>query len=147
MTRQELLDFLRQHELAVEASVSDIGAPQAALVHYVVSDDFEIIFDTRYSDRKAANLRRNPRVALVVGWDSAQSLQIEGLADEPRGPERDRVRTLFFRGEAPPAEVLANGGMTYIRVRPTWARYCDFRGAAPHIVEFSHAELTPGAFA
>ncbi|HEX7450933.1 MAG TPA: pyridoxamine 5'-phosphate oxidase family protein, partial [Polyangiaceae bacterium] len=67
--------------------MTSTGAPQAAVVGYAVSDDLELVFDTLGSTRKAHNLRRDSRVALVVGWDDDQTVQIEGIADEPCGEE------------------------------------------------------------
>ena len=67
MDRDELLAFMRQERYAVQASVSPAGHPQAAIVGVVVSDRFEVFFDTLDTSRKAANLRRNPSVAFVIG--------------------------------------------------------------------------------
>jgi len=39
-----LLEFLRLHRLAVQASVSAIGGAQAAIVGFAVTDQFEIVF-------------------------------------------------------------------------------------------------------
>ncbi|MGE5209495.1 MAG: pyridoxamine 5'-phosphate oxidase family protein, partial [Alphaproteobacteria bacterium] len=60
MQPEDLLRFLKEHRLAVEASVSTSLAPQAAVVGFAISDEFEIIFDTLGSTRKVANLRHNP---------------------------------------------------------------------------------------
>ncbi len=90
MTRSELIAFLRRHRLCVQASVSPSGAPQAAVVGFAVSDDAEIVFDTIGTSRKMTNLRRDPRIAIVVGWDEEQTAQIEGVADEPVGAELQR---------------------------------------------------------
>jgi pyridoxine/pyridoxamine 5'-phosphate oxidase len=55
----------------VQASVSPTGAPQAAVVGFAVTDALEIIFDTVATSRKYRNLRADPRVALVIGWERA----------------------------------------------------------------------------
>src|SRR5262245_62747445 len=81
----KLLAFLRQHRLAVEASVSSARTPQAAVVGIAVTDRFEIVFDTVDSTRKARNLRINPRIAFVIGGVAAgeeRTVQYEGVADE-----------------------------------------------------------------
>jgi nitroimidazol reductase NimA-like FMN-containing flavoprotein (pyridoxamine 5'-phosphate oxidase superfamily) len=96
MTRAELLAFLRRHRLCVQASDSAAGAPQAAVVGFGVSDDLEIVFDTLGVTRKMDNLRRDPRIALVVGWDDDQTVQIEGVADEPTGAELARLKQIYF---------------------------------------------------
>jgi hypothetical protein len=67
MTRAELLGFLRAHRLAVEATADPSGAVEAAVIGIAVSDTFEIVFDTLSTSRKARNLERNARIALVIG--------------------------------------------------------------------------------
>ena len=69
VTRAEILPFMRCHSLAVQASVSVGDARQAAVVGFIVTDDFEVVFDTVDTTRKVANLRRNPRCALVIWRD------------------------------------------------------------------------------
>ena len=58
---------MRQERYAVQASVSARGVPQAAIVGIVVSDKFEVFFDTLASSRKTNNLRQNSATALVIG--------------------------------------------------------------------------------
>jgi PPOX class probable F420-dependent enzyme len=123
----DLLAFLRRHRLCVQASVTAAGAPQAAVVGYGVSDDLEIVFDTLGTTRKMANLRRDPRTALVIGWDEEQTVQIEGVADEPTGAELARLKLVYFAAYADGPTRESWPHMTYVRVRPTWARYSDFR--------------------
>jgi pyridoxine/pyridoxamine 5'-phosphate oxidase len=127
MTRAELLSFLRCHRYAVQASTASDGAPQAAVVGIAVSDQLEIVLDTLGTSRKAQNLRRDPRIALVVGWDEEQTVQLEGLADEPIGEELARLKAHYFAAfpDGPAREQWPD--ITYVRVRIAWARYSDFR--------------------
>jgi len=37
------------------------------MVGFAVADQFEIVFDTLQTTRKARNLRQNPHLALVIG--------------------------------------------------------------------------------
>jgi general stress protein 26 len=140
MTRAELLAFLRRHRYCVQASVSASGAPQAAVVGYGVSDDLEIVFDTIGTTRKMQNLRRDPRIALVVGWDEEQTVQLEGVADEPEGDELARIRSVYLAAWPDGIERLAWKDITHVRVRPTWARYSDFRPGGG-VVELAEHEL------
>lgn len=98
MTRNELLAFARRHPLAVQASVSPEGDPQAAVIGIVVDDRFQFFFDTLATSRKCRNLRRDPRIALVIGWDltEACTLQVQGRADEPGDEELARWKALYF---------------------------------------------------
>ncbi|MCB9565309.1 MAG: pyridoxamine 5'-phosphate oxidase family protein [Kofleriaceae bacterium] len=141
MTRAELVAFLRRHRHAVQASVAADGAPQAAVVGIAVTDDAELVFDTLDVTRKCVNLRRDPRIALVIGGDDDQTVQYEGVADEPAGDELARLQAIYFAAFPDGPERLAWPGITYLRVRPTWIRYSDFRPASARIVELDPATL------
>lgn len=136
MTRTELLTFLRAQPWAVEASVTPDAAPQAAVVGVAVTDALELVFDTLGETRKASNLRQNPRVAFVIGWDHAQTVQYEGVADEPTGDALTALQAVYFARFPDGPARLAWPTLTYFRVRPTWIRYTDFRGAQPVEIVF-----------
>lgn len=142
VTRSELITFLRRYRLAVQATTATDGAPQAAVVGIAVSDALEIVFDTLQSTRKFQNLRTDPRIALVIGWDDAQCAQIEGTADVPSGAELERLKRCYFEVYPDGRERLAWAGITHVRVRPHWVRFSDFTCDPPRIVEFGPAELT-----
>jgi general stress protein 26 len=127
MNRRELLAFLRRHRYAVQATTAGDGAPQAAVIGIAVSPELEIVFDTLGTSRKAANLRRDPRIALVVGWDEEQTVQLEGVADEPFGDELSRLKRVYFDAFPDGPEREQWPDITYVRVRLRWARYSDFR--------------------
>ncbi|HYQ43849.1 MAG TPA: pyridoxamine 5'-phosphate oxidase family protein [Polyangiaceae bacterium] len=139
MDQHGLLTFLRNHRYCVEASVAAQGGPQAAVVGYAVSDRLELIFDTLGTTRKAQNLRRDPRIALVV-WDGEQTLQLEGLADEPAGEDLRRLKQIYLAAFPDGVERESWSGISYVRVRPKWARFSDF-GAGGSIVEFDERAL------
>ena len=144
MSRAELLAFMRRHRVAVQTSVARNGAPQAALVGIAVSDEFEVIFDTLQTTRKVRNLRQDPRIALVLGgWGPGeeQTVQCEGVADEPSRAELQRVRELYFAVYPDGRERLAWPGLTHVRVRPNWLRYSDFGRRPQVILEFSAGDL------
>ena len=96
-TRTDILEFMRRSSLAVQASVSPAGAPQAAVVGFIVTDDFEVVFDTVDTTRKVVNLRRNARCALVIGGmvnGDERTVQYEGITDEPTGADLERLKGL-----------------------------------------------------
>jgi general stress protein 26 len=128
MSQDELLAFARRHRFAAVASASSSGEPQVAIVRFVATDAFEVVFDTTDTTRKVVNLRRNPRIAVAIGWDENQTIQLEGLADEPEGLDLQRLKDTYaniypdyFRTRQ------AASGLIYFRVRPTLVRYSDFR--------------------
>jgi len=144
MTAPALLEFLRSERLAIQASVSGSGVPQAAVVGFAITDRFEIVFDTLASTRKARNLRRDPRIALVIGGLVAgdeRTVQFEGLADEPSGADLERVKQAYYAAYPDGPSRLAWPGLIYIRVRPTWVRYSDYNKNPPEIVEFTAEQL------
>jgi hypothetical protein len=144
LTRASLLDFLRGHRYAVEASVAAAGGVQAAVVGIAVSDGFEIVFDTLDTTRKAQNLAVDPRIAFVIGGlldGEERTVQYEGVADRPAGAELRAVQELYFQAFPDGRERLAWAGLVHLRVRPRWLRYSDYRSASPVIIELSRPEL------
>ena len=144
MDARGLFEFLRQHRLAVEASVAPSGGAQAAVVGFAVTDRFEIVFDTLVSTRKAQNLRRNPKLALVIGGLVAgdeRTVQYEGVADEPSGTELDRIKRVYYTAYPDGPSRLSWPGLIYVRVQPTWIRYSDYTVDPPQIVEFTSEQL------
>lgn len=137
MTKDELISFLRRYKYAVQASVTSRGAPQAAVIGFAVSDDLEIVFDTTEETRKAQNLRLDPRIALVIGWDDEVTAQLEGVADFPAGAELERIRDVYFATHPDGRQRLSWPGIAHVRVRPIWVRYSDFTTNPPRVVELS----------
>jgi len=144
MQPEDLLRFLKEHRLAVEASVSTSLIAQAAVVGFAISDEFEVIFDTLDSTRKVANLRQNPRLAFVIGGllpGDERTAQYEGVADEPAGTELERLTEIYY-GIYPDGRVRRSWpDLIYVRVRPTWIRYSDYNVDPPQIVEFTADQL------
>ncbi len=144
MDPRGLLEFLRLHRLAIEASVSGAGAPQAAVVGFAITDQFEIVFDTLESTRKAQNLRGHPKIAFVIGGMvgvDERTVQYEGVADEPSGAELDRLRKVYYAAYPDGPSRLSWSGLIYVRARPTWVRYSDYNRNPPEIVEFRAEQL------
>src|SRR5262249_40887023 len=144
MTPTELLDFMRQYRVAVEASVSPAGAAQAAVVGIAITDHFEIVFDALGSSRKVQNLRSNPTLALAIGGlkdGEERTVQYEGIADEPADDELERLKRAYYDVYPDGPSRLSWAGLTYVRVRPTWIRYSDFTTSPPTIVEFTAKQL------
>jgi hypothetical protein len=144
MTPADLLQFMRGHSLAVQSSVSASPAPQAAVVGFVINNEFEIIFDTLETTRKVHNLRGNPKIAFVIGGLLAgdeRTVQYEGVADEPVGPELDRLKELYFETFPDGRQRQNWPGLIYVRVRPMWIRYSDYNRNPPEIVEFNSEAL------
>ena len=139
MKREDLLRFMREHRYAVVSTVSASGRPQSAIVGVVVTDQFEVFFDTLAPSRKAINLQADPHIAVVFGSlepGSTKTVQYEGIADQPTGPDLAPLLEQYLAKFHAGLERQDWPGITYFRVRPTWARYSDFSQSPPEICEF-----------
>ena len=133
--RAELIRFLQRQRYGVVASLAADGAPQSAVVGIATGETGEIVFDTLGTSRKAKNLRRDPRLSLVV-WEGERTVQIGGLADEPTGAERDRLREIYFAAFPDGRDRLDWPDLTHFRIVPGWARSSDFAAAGGEPVIF-----------
>jgi hypothetical protein len=133
--------FICQHRCCVISTVSASRAPEAAYVYFAATRELELIFYAIQTTRKVINLRREPRVAAVIGFGSERTLQYEGIADEPQYEELDRIKRLFLEALPDRAGRLGWPGLTFIRVRPTWIRFSDY-DQSWHINEWSFPNTT-----
>jgi general stress protein 26 len=121
--------------LAVLTTADAAGRPEAALMGFAVTPELEIIFDTVKTSRKYPNLKKNPRVAWVIGCTTEVSVQYEGVAQELEGAELAYYKKLYFAAfpDGPARENWP--GITYFVVRPKWIRYCDYNPGTRRIEE------------
>lgn len=150
LMRNELVEFMRANPLAMVATVSAEGAPEAALVGVAVSDRLELMFDTLDTSRKVLNVRREPRVAAVFGAAGGyvsgkhdeRTIQYEGVADVPSGEELKRVQESIYFKQFPDGRARMKWPhIAYVRVRPLWIRYSDYNVSPPRIIEMRGEEL------
>jgi general stress protein 26 len=135
MNVEELYGFMKKEKLGVLATVTGDGQPEAALMGIAVTPELEIVFDTVKSSRKYPNLKKNPRMAWVVGCTTEVTVQYEGIAEELAGEELAKYKKTYFAAypDGPGRESWP--GITYFVVRPKWVRYCDYNMAPPRIEE------------
>jgi pyridoxine/pyridoxamine 5'-phosphate oxidase len=122
-----VLDYIKQQDLIVIATVSPIGLPQDAVVGFGITDNFEIIFRTFNTSRKYQNIKKNPNVALVIGWVNAQTVQMEGEALELTKEEAQNYKPILF-AKNPHAKLSENDPReSYFKVTPKWIRFTDLK--------------------
>jgi pyridoxine/pyridoxamine 5'-phosphate oxidase len=126
LDRNALVAFIRQHGIGVVSTVDASGAPEAALVYLAVNDDLELVFYALQDTRKSTNLRRDPRVAVVIGWSEKKTLQFEGVADEPAGIDLDNAKRIYAAARPDAGLQMQWPGLTYFRVRPKWVRMSNY---------------------
>ena len=133
MTREFLYLFIRQHRLAVLATTATgrqhakTPHPEAAVIGFAVTKDFEIVFDTDKTSRKYANLIAHPHTALVIGWDNETTVQYEGVARELAATEGDAYKEVYY-SVYPDGRERAKSwpNLTHFVIQPTWIRYSNF---------------------
>jgi hypothetical protein len=97
MNVQEAHGFTNKERLAVLSTITDTGQQQSALLGMAVTQQLEIIFDTVNSSRKHPNLKKNPRVAWVLGCATEVTVQYEGVAEGVSGRRVGQVQKDLFR--------------------------------------------------
>jgi hypothetical protein len=141
LTPIELLSYLRAQPLAIEATVTPQGTPQAAVLGVAVTNRCELLFDTVTPSRKHQNLVKNPCVAFVIGWEHERTVQYEGIAEIPTAAELPDVQACYFERFPDGANRRSWPGLVYWRVRPAWIRYSDFNVNPPIIQEWDAAAI------
>jgi hypothetical protein len=140
--RQQIIrDFLAQQKLGAISTVHSDGSPEAAIIQVTLGKHLEIVFDSVPESRKLANIGRDGRVALVVGWDENVTVQIEGRAIPVADSEENRrLRDVHIANCPLEAEFLKQGAQLY-KIVPLWIRYSDFR-SDPIVFELSGSDCS-----
>jgi uncharacterized pyridoxamine 5'-phosphate oxidase family protein len=142
MQLEELYNFIHARKLAVISTTSPAGNPQSALVGVAVSPELHIVFDTVKSSRRYTNLKADPRISLVSGWDGEITVQYEGLAVEPEGETLHQAKSLYFQTWPDGVDRQQWPGITWFLVTPRWIRYSDFASGRIEEKNFSPITLT-----
>ena len=93
LSQSELDDFLAEPHIAVVSTTGPSGKPHAMPIWYAWRDG-KVLFHTGAESKKMRNLRKNPRISVVVDTKTApyKVVVIEGTArelpgDKPLGRE------------------------------------------------------------
>ncbi|GAB3381351.1 pyridoxamine 5'-phosphate oxidase family protein [Amycolatopsis echigonensis] len=115
--------FVRANPLGVVATAAPNGHPEAALVSFAVTPDGSLLFNAQLTTRKVANLRANPRTAVVIGCTGAISVQAEGAAVIESGAARREAGQVYLE-QFPGCRAL-DEAFALIRLVPDWLRSYD----------------------
>ena len=99
MTPDEARAFLREHHNAVLATFRRDGRPQMSPVGATVDEQGRVIVSTRAPAMKTRNLRRDPRVSVLVmnrGFYGDWA-QVEGTAEIVEQPEAIELLVDYYR--------------------------------------------------
>lgn len=123
--RAELDDFVRPRHKGVLLTTRSDGRPQASLVTMGLTDDGTVVVSTYPERAKVHNVRRDPRVSMVVLSDDfgGEWVQLDGTADVVDQPEAVEALVEYYRcisGEHPDwheyREAMVRQGKSLIRI-------------------------------
>jgi len=123
--QQKILEFIKTKKIGVLATIAPDGRPEAAVVEYVATDKLEIIFNTFSTYRKYKNLKHNPNVAFVIGWDDI-TVQYEGHAIEAKGNLEDLCKKIHSAKIKHKTKFSEMPTVRYFNIKPRWIRYIDY---------------------
>lgn len=135
MDKAALYSFMTRARYGVVSSLAADRTPQSALVGVALTPELEIVFDTLKATRKYVNLVSRSACSVALWWGGEQTVQIDGIAFEPTGAERDRYCEAYFAAWPDGRNRLTWAGITHLVVRPRWIRATDYDQAPPLIEE------------
>ena len=126
--KQEVLNFLRNNNVAVIATVSSDDKPQASAVYYISDDDLNFYFLTSRTSRKFSNLMQNSNLGLTVGIGPADiTIQGGGAAQLVEDPKEQQEIIKFLSINADlrgshywPVLQLPNSEFAVFKFKPSW---------------------------
>jgi PPOX class probable F420-dependent enzyme len=99
MTPDEARAFLKDNHNAVLATFRRDGRPQLSVVGATVDEQGRVIISTRQTAIKTKNLRRDPRVSVIVMSPGFYGdwAQVEGTAEIVEQPEAIELLVDYYR--------------------------------------------------
>ncbi|HEY3981095.1 MAG TPA: PPOX class F420-dependent oxidoreductase [Streptosporangiaceae bacterium] len=99
MTDQEIEEFVRERRTAILATVGPGGQPHLAAMWFALVDG-TIVFETKGKSQKVVNVRRDPRVTVLlesgVTYQELRGVSFDGTAEiiENADASRDYLRAV-----------------------------------------------------
>lgn len=127
--KEKVASFIKTHSFGVIATNSANGlAPESAVVAFSETELLEIIFGSFSSTRKNQNIRLNPSVSFVIGWDNTDktTIQIEGKAVLLEGAERETLEQAHCKKNPESTKYLSDPRQEYFKIIPHFLRYSNF---------------------
>lgn len=133
---QKIYEFIKTHDLAVLSTVTSDVLPQSAVVGFAENENLELFFGTSSEARKYTNLKKNPRVAIVIGWDQGKTVQYEGEALELQDEKvRQEAINMYLSKTPSAAKFLSDSKEAIFKVVPKWIKYTDLSVDPWNVIE------------
>lgn len=144
MSDEEVTGFLSRSRTATMATIGPNGHPHLVAMWYGLLDN-KVYFETKAKGQKVVNLRRNPKISVMVEagdtYDQLRGVSIEGTAhliEDPEDPEYwAAAASVFERYNGPVSEetrpfleIMMNKRIV-VRVDPDRVRSWDHRKITP----------------
>ena len=126
MKKTEILTFIYSHDLCVLSTVNPKNTPEAAVIKFAITNNFEIIFNTYNTYRKYKNMHSNQNVAVVIGGEKGITVQYEGKVQELSGKELEQYSALFHQKHTK-SKWHTHPQTRFFKIIPVWLRYSDVR--------------------
>jgi general stress protein 26 len=130
--RKEVLMFVQKNKIAVVATVSPEGEPQAATVTHLMDDDFVFYFVTKKESRKLRNITHEPRIGITIGTQAnvPMTVQMQGRAMVIVEPSDYIVTHLTKKMSLSEVEwwpllKSQKGNLAFIKVEINWLRWLN----------------------
>ncbi|HEY1571293.1 MAG TPA: PPOX class F420-dependent oxidoreductase [Pseudonocardiaceae bacterium] len=125
--RQTAARIISGPHLSILSTTNPDGSPQASVI-FVRPDGDDLLFSTITGRRKTLNMRRDPRVSLLVhglpGGEAGTYAAISGdvtITADPDGAFHQDMYGLYMGGATPPAEPGAERLIVRLRPRHSYA--------------------------
>lgn len=136
--KKTIWEFLKKNELCALATASTTGKTEAAVMAYVIKDDFSMLLSTEITTRKYQNIAANKQVSVIVGgFDGDPSIQIDGLIRELAAEEATQAKSYILTVHPQWKDYFNSPASRFFEIKPGWLRWSDFTKDPPETMEMS----------
>ncbi len=137
--KNKIREFIKNHILTVISTIhADRSAPESAVIAFAETENLELMFGTSNLSRKYKNLKSNPNVSFVIGWDGREgTAQYEGEARELTNEEADKYRELLILKNKQTEKFRSRADQSYFLVTPKWIRLHDMTVVPEQVTEIT----------
>lgn len=126
MNLNSIKSFLEDFNTCVISTVDKNCKPEAATVGFSCDENMRIVICTNTKTRKAVNMRNNPSVALVVGFEGSCTLQYEGTVNKTTLSELGLRLEQHYKKIPSARRFGEDKDQGYYLITPTWLRFTDY---------------------
>lgn len=135
-TKQEVLNFLHEHPMAVLSTISKNNRPWGAAIYYFADSNFNFYFLTKSETSKSKNINSTLYAALTVADPSSETtvqtagIVIPVIAKKTVDYALKNLAAQQSHGDysrTPPIIKLHKGEWKVFKLIPTYLQYADYK--------------------